>query len=661
VARESRSFGKAVTDPADDIDTFTFDNDGSILTAIKGRYNNTVTFAYDDGRRINSESLTIDGMTYTVSHAFDQAGRKTSTTYPDGSVVTRSFTDRDQLESIVYDASTVATFAYDPGMRETSRTHGNGIVTNRTYTRSDSLVTSIDVPGYPGLSFAYTYDENKNVTAETTGGVMAGYSFTAGYDNEDRLTSWQRQNGDSQSWTLTAVGDWQQFTDNGVVQNRTHGPTHELTAIDSTPLTYDAKGNLTQDQFAEQYTWDMDNMLTSATVPATAAQAGQGIEGTHTYEYDALGRRVSKTVNDVAAGTSETTVFVALTDPLAYSPFPEQVVAEYRLGMAPSGAERRFVYGRYIDEPIALLDVNAADAPYYYHANSLYSVAALTVAAGMVAERVGYDAYGLPTLLDASCSNVRTRSVVGNAFTFTGRYRDQETGLFSYRARHHSPKYGRFITRDPIGYIASFNAYEYAKGSPLVFCDPSGLVTIAPLDFEFELGLGVGKRFRVNLHSQTWERCPCDVDPGGYRVKHNFDAEAAFFAGAAAKLTVFGAEFGGDVKFGEVAVKLNGECVEGCGEWPCCKVCGSAGGSMPLPFTPLISGSVGIGIVSVSVSGSITYDVRVCYSFGKGCDKTGWAWGACMTDSYEAYAKLGFFKWAVHHEGKTCWGDEDML
>ena len=105
-------------------------------------------------------------------------------TYPDGSIVTRSYTARNLLQQVDYDAdgsggipaSSVASFSYDPGGRESSRTHGNGIVTNRTYNRQDNLVTSIDVAGYPGLSFSYSYDENKNVTAETTGGVMAGYS-----------------------------------------------------------------------------------------------------------------------------------------------------------------------------------------------------------------------------------------------------------------------------------------------------------------------------------------------------------------------------------------------------------------------------------------------------------------------------------------------------
>ena len=41
-------------------------------------------------------------------------------------------------------------------------------------------------------------------------------------------------------------------------------------------------------------------MPASVTVPASAAAAGHGVEGTHTYEYDVLGRRVKKTVGDAA-------------------------------------------------------------------------------------------------------------------------------------------------------------------------------------------------------------------------------------------------------------------------------------------------------------------------------------------------------------------------
>ena len=63
---------------------------------------------------------------------------------------------------------------------------------------------------------AYTWDANKNKTSESITGVMSGYGFTAAgttYDNEDRLTGFSRAATSgpallSQSWSLTAVGDY---------------------------------------------------------------------------------------------------------------------------------------------------------------------------------------------------------------------------------------------------------------------------------------------------------------------------------------------------------------------------------------------------------------------------------------------------------------------
>ena len=91
--------------------------------------------------------------------------------------------------------------------------------------------------------------------------------------------AWNRTDGNqNQSWTLTYEGDWHDFTDAGTTQQRTHGPAHELTAIDGTGLTYDAKGNLTQNVTGDTYTWDFDNQLRTATVSGAVT----------TLAYDAL-------------------------------------------------------------------------------------------------------------------------------------------------------------------------------------------------------------------------------------------------------------------------------------------------------------------------------------------------------------------------------------
>jgi len=46
-----------------------------------------------------------------------------------------------------------------------------------------------------------------------------------------------------------------------------------------------------------------------------------------------------------------------------------------------------------------------------------------------------------------------------NEFGFTGRYLDKETGLWYFRARYYSGSLGRFIGRDPLGYVDGYQLY----------------------------------------------------------------------------------------------------------------------------------------------------------------------------------------------------------
>lgn len=89
-------------------------------------------------------------------------------------------------------------------------------------------------------------------------------------------------------------------------------------------------------------------------------------------------------------------------------------------------------------------------------------------------------------MLAADGVTVRTASLYGNPWTFTGRRLDSETGLMYYRARYYSVELGRFIGRDPIGYKGSkWNLYEYVKGRSTKYLDPFGL--------EDDLGTGAAE------------------------------------------------------------------------------------------------------------------------------------------------------------------------
>jgi RHS repeat-associated protein len=93
-----------------------------------------------------------------------------------------------------------------------------------------------------------------------------------------------------------------------------------------------------------------------------------------------------------------------------------------------------------------------------------------------VVERYRYDAYGVRTVADANGTPLdQNVSNNGMRYGYTGRPFDSVTGLGYYRARWYHPSLGRFISRDPAGYIDGGNLYQYTRGNPIWYIDPSGL------------------------------------------------------------------------------------------------------------------------------------------------------------------------------------------
>lgn len=62
-----------------------------------------------------------------------------------------------------------------------------------------------------------------------------------------------------------------------------------------------------------------------------------------------------------------------------------------------------------------------------------------------------------------------------NPFRFVGKRLLGNTGKYDFVFRVYDPSRGRFIQRDPKGYVDGSNLYLYGKNNPLVFRDPDGL------------------------------------------------------------------------------------------------------------------------------------------------------------------------------------------
>ena len=79
---------------------------------------------------------------------------------------------------------------------------------------------------------------------------------------------------------------------------------------------------------------------------------------------------------------------------------------------------------------------------------------------------------------------------ISNELLYTGRIRDPETGLQLNRNRFYASHLGRWVNRDPIGYLGGDNnLYGYVAGRPTYYEDPQGTQVLAPAPI---IGGGIG-------------------------------------------------------------------------------------------------------------------------------------------------------------------------
>jgi RHS repeat-associated protein len=63
-------------------------------------------------------------------------------------------------------------------------------------------------------------------------------------------------------------------------------------------------------------------------------------------------------------------------------------------------------------------------------------------------------------------------------YRYTGKERDEETGLSYHSARYYAPWIGRWSSSDPAGLVDGPNLYRYALNNPIRLFDPSGNQTV---------------------------------------------------------------------------------------------------------------------------------------------------------------------------------------
>jgi len=213
------------------------------------------------------------------------------------------------------------------------------------------------------------------------------------------------------------------------------------------------------------------------------------------YRYDALNRRASKLTGPAFGGT---TLFAYDGDRVVFE------MATTTGVLTNAALTRSYAYNAYIDSPLLMINEQAVDGDpagtkFYYLQDRRFSAVALANSSGgTIDERYRYQDFGTMKVFAPGSqgpdhwvqpSGTRAgESLKQNFYGFTGRRYDPETaistlgqldpttpGLWHYRNRMYSSQLGRFLQRDPAGYVDGVNLYAYVRNNPIAFADAFGL------------------------------------------------------------------------------------------------------------------------------------------------------------------------------------------
>ena len=433
-------------------ESFTYDSLGNVLTAANSA--GTIRNEYDLLGRLTKQ---VDVFGEILEYSYDALGnRKSLKAIMGNQTLSRnySYDALGRLTQISDEKARVTTYSYDSRSRIAAKILPNGTKTEFTYDAASELTTlTYQTPsGTSFRSLQYTYD-NRGLMTQKNDSFEGASTFA--YDKLGELISITNPVIGLVTFALDALGNRTQVKTGSTPENYTANALNEYSTAGNKTFQYDLDGNLlsrldTSTGLKTSYEYDVKNRLTkvSGAVPGGAAAGGTLPDSTTvSFTYDALGRRITKTVN------SQTTRY--LWD-------GAELLAELD---SQGNLLRSYVHGPVVDEVLYQEDYTKNET-LFFHQDNLMSTLALTDNQGIVKESYTYDPYG----------NLLTHpSVSSTHFLYTGRELDPETSLYYNRNRYYDPTLGRFISADPKGYSAGLNLYTYTRDNPLSFRDPEGL------------------------------------------------------------------------------------------------------------------------------------------------------------------------------------------
>jgi RHS repeat-associated protein len=477
---------------------YTADGQHVTLTSAPGVGNDipvqaTVTQTYDSVQRPVDES--VAGTDISVHHGYTDAGRTITTVVTDSSAFASYATMAHHYDSmgrlgfvdLNESSAAIATWTYGTGVGgPLSLTYANGATTAYQYdsrlrqtgmdvTFAGGLGTTPiaslhDVYGRdssprmrqrkfgngPTMTDVYQVDGDGRMLAENL--LVPGVNLPSGEVTNSDVATYMQPGKGSNGYGLDKIGNIRNRTSDSSSVDYTNDALSRLTAVGAAAVKIDDRDNLQSATIdTAQFVFDeFSGDITCGAGPGQDLSVTCPAQGTtNTYEYDALDRRM---VEHGPGGTEERFVWDG-TQLIAHG-VPSNLILEI-----PSND---------IDGHVAAVDgLGSAPAPRFYHQGPDQSVIAISDSQGLV-EGYSYSAFGEVSMWAASGTRL-VQSTVGNRFLYQGQVYDSLTATYSMRARQYQPKWGRFVSPDPLSIAAGPSLYSFTGARPLSRRDPLGL------------------------------------------------------------------------------------------------------------------------------------------------------------------------------------------
>ncbi len=401
------------------------------------------TFDYDS---LDRPIYSNDVFSKKVEYGYDALSRVTSLTYPGGKVLSQEFDSRSRLVRQTTPAnwgSHTLTYSWDQQGRLTGQTYPNGITRAASYDdsgRQKTLSYTDPTNTAAQIALTYGYDSNGNQTSAKEKGLPT-YISPVAHDETSLYTAAGRIQTRTDSADPSGIKNWN----------------YEFKNADNTPsFNLSRATNLTIGSLA--LTYDEDNRTTRLVVtPPT------GSSSSIANRYDAMGRRISRTLTTPTNAATETRYVLNLIGGM------ERILADTN---ASGNISSYYIHG-----PDLAMKISATDPTQItcFHADASGNIVRLTDRTRAATAQYAYSDYGRPFAVTGATGTDT------NPYRFVGSQGVMEEpilpGLYFMRARYYLADAGVFLSADPVKNIGPGwkpEVYGYGNANPQRFNDPNG-------------------------------------------------------------------------------------------------------------------------------------------------------------------------------------------